>query len=261
MLNVKQARGSKLWQRLNELREKTPPPKREYQEFIAKCGLDPLLQQIDSLFLAFARKRAESREYALPDARPLRTGSDPACAKRVAIRLWKVSDRGRVRRNWHLSEKEPGTRFGRAGASGRSLSPDPAGSSESSICTPARCLSTRARATIRSSPRCSVVLALGMPFSGQVGPLPRCRNACAAGHRSVLRVLAKQLWLHRYRKGCRSPCRPRLRQRAGRRQHQSSRKTSSLYLHWKQDARVQLFGPSSYLDTIRFYNGQEHRGF
>lgn len=107
MLNVKQARGSKLWQRLNELREKDATAKKEYQEFIAKCGLEPL-QQIDSLFLALPENAQESREYALLLRGRYAPEQISACAKRVAQDSGKSLTEAEYGGVKYLAEKEQG---------------------------------------------------------------------------------------------------------------------------------------------------------
>ncbi|HNN93332.1 MAG TPA: hypothetical protein PKI03_13730, partial [Pseudomonadota bacterium] len=107
MLNVKQARGSKLWQRLNELREKDPTAKKEYQEFSAKCGLDPL-QQIDSVFLALPENAQDSREYALLMRGRYAPDQISACAKRVAQDSGKSLTEAEYGGIKYLAEKEQG---------------------------------------------------------------------------------------------------------------------------------------------------------
>lgn len=107
MLNVKQARGARVWQRLMELREKDATAKKEYQEFIGKCGFDPL-QQIDSLFLALPENAQESREYAVLLRGHYAPDQVASCAQRIAqesgkplaeseyggIKLWSLKEQG-----------------------------------------------------------------------------------------------------------------------------------------------------------------------
>lgn len=64
MVNLKQARGSKLWQRLVEARDKDPASRKDYQDFIQKCGLDPL-NDLESIFLALPANAQQTRDYAL----------------------------------------------------------------------------------------------------------------------------------------------------------------------------------------------------
>lgn len=107
MLNVKQARGSKLWGRLTDLREKDPTAKKEYQDFVSKCGIDPL-QQIDSLFLALPENAQESREYALLLRGHYAPEQISACAKRVAQESGKPLTEAEYGGIKYLSSKEQG---------------------------------------------------------------------------------------------------------------------------------------------------------
>jgi hypothetical protein len=107
MLNVKQARGSRIFQRLTELREKEPAAKKEYQDFVSKCGVDPL-QQIDSLFLALPENAQESREYALLLRGRYAPEQIAACAKRVAQDSGKPLTEAEYGGIQYLSEKVQG---------------------------------------------------------------------------------------------------------------------------------------------------------
>lgn len=64
MLNLKQARGSRLFQKLIEARDKDENSRKEYESFVKKCAIDPI-KDIDSLFLAVPQNAQQSREYAL----------------------------------------------------------------------------------------------------------------------------------------------------------------------------------------------------
>lgn len=64
LLNLKQARGSKLWQKLIETRDKEPASRKDYEDFVQKCGLDPL-KDLESIFLAVPANAQQSRDYAL----------------------------------------------------------------------------------------------------------------------------------------------------------------------------------------------------
>jgi hypothetical protein len=64
MVNVKQARGTRVFQKMIEARDKDPSSAREYKEFVQKCSIDPV-NEIDSLFLAFPKNAQQSREYVL----------------------------------------------------------------------------------------------------------------------------------------------------------------------------------------------------
>ena len=107
MINVKQARGSRIWQRLMEQRDKDPAAKKEYQDFIGKCGFDPM-QEVDSLFLALPENAQESREYAVLLRGRYRPEQIPTCAQRISqesgkplsesehngIKLWSLQTPG-----------------------------------------------------------------------------------------------------------------------------------------------------------------------
>lgn len=64
LVNLKQARGSRLWQKLIEARDKEPASRKDYQDFVQKCGLDPL-NDLESIFLAVPANAQQSRDYAL----------------------------------------------------------------------------------------------------------------------------------------------------------------------------------------------------
>lgn len=64
MANVAQARGTYLWKKLIEARDKDSEAKGKYDEFVKKCGFDPL-QQIDSIFVALPQNTDTTREFAL----------------------------------------------------------------------------------------------------------------------------------------------------------------------------------------------------
>lgn len=83
MLNLKQARSSRLFQKLTESRDKDPVAKKEYQDFIARCGFDPL-QEVDSLFLALPENAQDSREYAVLLRGHYRPELIATCAQKTA---------------------------------------------------------------------------------------------------------------------------------------------------------------------------------
>jgi hypothetical protein len=64
MANVKRARASVMWKKLIDLRDKDAAAKKQYDDFVKKCQIDPL-QQIDSVFLALPQNTAETREFAV----------------------------------------------------------------------------------------------------------------------------------------------------------------------------------------------------
>lgn len=63
-VNIKQARGTKVFQKIIEARDKDPSSAREYKEFVEKCKIDPI-SEIDSLFLAVPKNAQQSREYVM----------------------------------------------------------------------------------------------------------------------------------------------------------------------------------------------------
>lgn len=63
-INLKRVRGSVLWKKLIEFRDKDPNSKKQYDDFVKKCHFDPL-NQIDSIFLALPQSVDQSREFAL----------------------------------------------------------------------------------------------------------------------------------------------------------------------------------------------------
>jgi hypothetical protein len=64
MLNLKQARGTRVFQKIIEARDKDPNSAKGYRDFVQKCNLDPVTD-LDSLFLAVPANAQQSREYTL----------------------------------------------------------------------------------------------------------------------------------------------------------------------------------------------------
>jgi len=83
MLNLKQARGTRSWQKLIEARDKDATSAKEYKDFVQKCGVDPL-NDLDSLFLAVPKDAQQSREYALFLRGRYQPDTIVACARRTA---------------------------------------------------------------------------------------------------------------------------------------------------------------------------------
>jgi hypothetical protein len=52
-----------MWRKLLDLRDSDPSSKKEYDEFVQKCGLDPF-KQIDSVFMAFPQQNGATKEFA-----------------------------------------------------------------------------------------------------------------------------------------------------------------------------------------------------
>ncbi len=64
MANLNRARNTTLWRRMLDLRDQDATTKKNYDEFVQKCQLDPLTQ-IDSVFLAFPQTATgDSKEFA-----------------------------------------------------------------------------------------------------------------------------------------------------------------------------------------------------
>jgi hypothetical protein len=65
MVNLTRLRPTAMWKKLIDLRDSEPEAKKDYTEFVQKCGLDPYTQ-IDSAFLALPERRsdpAQSQEF------------------------------------------------------------------------------------------------------------------------------------------------------------------------------------------------------
>jgi hypothetical protein len=63
MANVKRMRDTAMWRKLLDVRDSDAQAKKDYQEFVAKCALDPF-KQIDSVFVAFPQSGGEQKEFA-----------------------------------------------------------------------------------------------------------------------------------------------------------------------------------------------------
>lgn len=63
MANVSRMRNTEMWRKLLDVRDSDPQAKKDYDEFVTKCGLDPF-KQIDSAFVAFPRGGGEQKEFA-----------------------------------------------------------------------------------------------------------------------------------------------------------------------------------------------------
>ncbi len=64
MANLALARGTPMWKKLTDALNKDAASKQQYDEFVAKCKLDPL-KQLDSAFLAVPQNADQNREFAL----------------------------------------------------------------------------------------------------------------------------------------------------------------------------------------------------
>lgn len=83
MVNLNRARSSPLWKKLMEAREGSADAKREYEDFVKKCALDPL-NQFDSLFVALPGDADRSHEYAMILRGSFASDAVLGCARRVA---------------------------------------------------------------------------------------------------------------------------------------------------------------------------------
>jgi hypothetical protein len=63
MANVARMRSTAMWRKIEDLRDRDDASKKDYAEFVQKCGLDPL-KQIDSIFVAVPWVSGDSKEFA-----------------------------------------------------------------------------------------------------------------------------------------------------------------------------------------------------
>jgi hypothetical protein len=63
MANVARMRNTAMWRKLLDVRDQDPQTKKDVDEFVVKCGLDPF-KQIDSVFVAFPQTGGEQKEFA-----------------------------------------------------------------------------------------------------------------------------------------------------------------------------------------------------
>jgi hypothetical protein len=64
MANLNRARNTNIWRKVLDLRDSEPQNKKDYDDFVQKCGLDPF-KQIDSAFFAFPHGASETKEFAV----------------------------------------------------------------------------------------------------------------------------------------------------------------------------------------------------
>jgi hypothetical protein len=62
--NFNRMRNTAMWRKMLDLRDSEPTKKKEFDEFVQKCGLDPF-KQIDSAFMGFPHGMSESKEFAV----------------------------------------------------------------------------------------------------------------------------------------------------------------------------------------------------
>jgi hypothetical protein len=63
MANVARMRNTAMWRKLLDIRDNDPQAKKDYEDFVQKCGLDPF-KQIDSAFVAFPQGGGAEKEFA-----------------------------------------------------------------------------------------------------------------------------------------------------------------------------------------------------
>ena len=64
MANLSRMRNTAMWRKLLDLRDQDVQSKKDYDEFVQKCGLDPM-KQIDSAFVALPQTVDQSKEFAV----------------------------------------------------------------------------------------------------------------------------------------------------------------------------------------------------
>jgi hypothetical protein len=63
MANVTRMRNTQMWRKVLDLRDSDEKNKKDYEEFVAKCGLDPF-KHIDSVFIALPQQGGGAKEFA-----------------------------------------------------------------------------------------------------------------------------------------------------------------------------------------------------
>jgi hypothetical protein len=63
MANVTRMRNTQMFRKLLDVRDSDPSSKKDFDEFVQKCGLDPF-KQIDSVFVAFPQGGGTTKEFA-----------------------------------------------------------------------------------------------------------------------------------------------------------------------------------------------------
>src|SRR5438067_2056261 len=80
MANVARVRNTAMWRKLLDVRDSDAQSKKDYDEFVAKCALDPF-KQIDSIFVAFPQGGGEQKEFAAILRGTFNEGKLVECAK------------------------------------------------------------------------------------------------------------------------------------------------------------------------------------
>jgi hypothetical protein len=63
MANVSRMRNTAIWRKVLDIRDADVQSKKDFDEFVGKCALDPF-KQIDSIFVAFPQSGAADKEFA-----------------------------------------------------------------------------------------------------------------------------------------------------------------------------------------------------
>jgi hypothetical protein len=63
MANITRMRSTAVWRKIEDIRDHDDASKKDYQDFVQKCGLDPL-KQVDSVFVAVPQVSSETKEFA-----------------------------------------------------------------------------------------------------------------------------------------------------------------------------------------------------
>jgi hypothetical protein len=63
MANVARMRNTAMWRKLLDVRDSDASAKKDYEQFVKDCSLDPF-KQVDSLFVAFPQGGGEQKEFA-----------------------------------------------------------------------------------------------------------------------------------------------------------------------------------------------------
>jgi hypothetical protein len=63
MANFSRMRNTAMWRKMLDVRDGDAATKKDYDEFVQKCALDPA-KQIDSVFVAFPQTMSETKEFA-----------------------------------------------------------------------------------------------------------------------------------------------------------------------------------------------------
>ncbi|MCA1665053.1 MAG: hypothetical protein LC659_12430, partial [Myxococcales bacterium] len=83
MANVKRVRDTAMWRKLLDVRDQDAQAKKDYDEFVQKCALDPF-KQIDSVFVAFPQSGGEQKEFAAILRGTFNEGKLVECAREQA---------------------------------------------------------------------------------------------------------------------------------------------------------------------------------